>query len=178
MISIETRYGIADVSDEFLKFYQEQSTKPETAKLLDSAGVNPNLEDRIRALVGIEIHCFSLFVKRQGYSRPESPRLLVAHGVRGRRLCYMYQDRPDSQYPVDGWLDEHDGLHDALYLACCNTTSNGSYWELEPRKSLIVYPQGALTSREVLLIPVVPGSLTLLPSRYYKPQNPNLRVVK
>jgi len=105
---------------------------------------------------------------KESFHTPLTSRTLVAHGgqIKGE---YMFADSDDNNRgrtvwtPVEDWINQHDGLYDALYIACCNP---GNVM-LKPRKSFIVYPSGDSTSDDILMILSEPTPFMVLPPKEY-----------
>jgi len=129
MIELLVNNGIVDVSG----YDPIKTTRFDGGvKILKGVGVVDNYLD---VLLGIYLDC----AKRKGVT-PLNPRTLLAHGIsKGDKYAYfdLNEEGETISFPVQEWVDKHNGKHDALFIAVCNREN---YDKIQSGNSLVIWP--------------------------------------
>jgi len=92
------------------------------------------------ASIGEIVDIYRGYAQRQGYA-PKNPLILISHGG-DTGSEYVYFDKLDGSRvyrPVQRWVQENEGHHDALFITACNPAKR-IIGDCSP--CLIVYPNG------------------------------------
>ena len=141
MYTIETEFGVVDISNEFLKSYRSTLEEGET------------LDGKLRGFADIDLGAVRRLMLRENYPEPRSIRMLDSHcGSKGRTFVY-FDEGPKDPKLIQTWLDEHDGNYNVLYVAGCNPGKV----KLQPRKSFLIYSLGENRGVEILFASIGRG---------------------
>jgi len=148
MYTIETAQGVVDISNELFEKYKSRLEKGET------------IDEKLRSNATIDLRAVKYVVSTRGFQAPRTIRMLDSHcGSDSDNNIYVYFDTgPEDPKLVSNWVEEYDGRFDCLYLSGCN---KGKV-RLSPKMSLIVYPLGENTGKQIFLAAIGLGMSNLV----------------
>lgn len=147
MITLSTKSGHIDISKDMICSYLIEHDHYLSRFGHDFfLNMEGNLGDAeiITGFLDLNIIALGNFLEREGYQRPQTVRVLDAHG-NTEKGEYIYLDG-NSHCCVSDWVMTHDGKYDALIVLSCNDDS----LPLCSRESILVYPTDYIDNLDIL----------------------------
>jgi hypothetical protein len=158
METLRTPLGEVDLSYDWRQYFRNETNRVignAIREIASKGGLNPAkiIDERVDAIMQLNLEEAARYVERNGFPKPRSVRMLLAHGAswndtEGTDFIYheVNADGTEAVKRVQDWVDEHDGKYNALFVQACNPAGV----EINTRRSFLVCPVAINNSQEIL----------------------------